>query len=396
MEYSDINSKVDQMSSELAHVKAEQACFAALMESKERPQFEQKLACVEGQHNALSQRISHLEAERNRGFLKGSNASALLEMKSALETFIRMGGHDGSLEVKELSTERGGDGLIPRYIHDKIVQQLGGQNSIRSLCNIIQIQSDSIDILVEKKEADAGWIGEAEERGETGSPEIFKMTIPTHELYARPKVTQKLLDDSSVDLERWVIEKVTQQMVSKENQAFLNGSGLKMPKGILSYPFADESSSWGQFQSFSIPREKLSESVAMSNALTDMVYSLKPGYLNGAVWVMSRQMLSTLRKLREEGSGRYLWQPALLADQPSTLLGYPVVTVDDMPKIEEGKPMTQVLFGNLKQTYQIADRTSLSLLRDPYSSKPFVEFYITRRVGGDVVCFDSLKGLTIR
>ncbi|MBN9564540.1 MAG: phage major capsid protein [Alphaproteobacteria bacterium] len=222
------------------------------------------------------------------------------------------------------------------------------------------------------------------------------MTISTHELYAKPKVTQKLLDDSCIDLERWVIEKVTQQMIAKENQAFLNGSGVKMPKGILSYLFQDEPTSWGEFQSFSVNRQQLSDGGAVSNALTDIVYSLKPGHLNGSVWIMSRQMLSTLRKLREERSGRYLWQPALLADQPSTLFGYPVVTVDDMPKLEEGKPSTQILFGNLKQTYQIADRTSLSLLRDPYTSKPFVEFYITRRVGGDVVCFESLKGLTVR
>ncbi|MBX9976731.1 MAG: phage major capsid protein [Alphaproteobacteria bacterium] len=231
-----------------------------------------------------------------------------------------------------------------------------------------------------------GWVAETGAREETAAPELAKLTIGTHEMFARPRASQKLLDDVSVDLEHWLVQKIAWQMGLMETGAFVSGDGKGKPRGFLSYPIAVMGKpEWGKVETLQSGSEGGLED---SDVLVDVFHSLKPEYLSGACWVMARSTLSQIRKLKDK-DGQYLWMPHMSEGVASTLLGYPVIICDSMPGlIKDG---LSVAFGNFNHAYQIVERQDIQLLRDPYSAKPYVEFYATKRVGGDVVNFDALR-----
>ena len=208
-------------------------------------------------------------------------------------------------------------------------------------------------------------------------------------MYAKPLVTQKLLDDAMIDMESWVLKKIAQQMAVVENQGFLKGDGKTQPMGILSYP-RSTAAKWGQFEEVSITKEQSQKAADLTESFIRLFYALKPNYLNNATWLMSRQTLSLVRRLKDEKTGHFIWQPSLAAEAPSLLLGHPVIVLDDL--VGEGT----AIFGDMRKAYQIVDRKWFTVLRDPYSSKPYVEFYATRRVGGAAVDFEALKFLTVK
>ena len=382
--------QMEQVVQDLCELKAQQACLMSQVEQTGSTHLTQ----IELELHQTKSRLSRLEAHKNRSGTRGAHTGEDQEMKQSFEQFVRKGGAESSFEVKELSTDKT-DGLVSAYVSDKIISQLGQVSPLRSLASVMQIESDSAEILMEESSAEAGWVGEKDARAETGTPQFTKLTIPTHELYAKPMITQKLLDDARLDLENWIVNKITDKMVAMENHAFLLGDGNKKPKGILHYKSATEPKGGKQFQSITLKVDTFKNPTTLVEGFTDTLYALKPGYLQGSVWIMSRQMVSLVRKLRDEKSGHFLWQPCLAGDHPATLLGHPIVVVDDMPPLDGKGAGIVALFGNLKQAYQVVDRSSFSILRDPYSSKPNVEFYVTRRVGGDVVNFDALKVLTV-
>lgn len=316
------------------------------------------------------------------------------QAKAAFEGYVRKGQQPSALELKELSSATGESGgyLIPQSLASRIYSSLKEISPIRQLASSCQISTDSLDILVEKGEATVGWVGETEKRNATKAPEFIKHRIAVHEIYAKPKASQKLLDDSSVSLEEWLSHKIAEQMAGFENKAFVEGDGEGKPKGFLSYPTVDAGKGeWGKVER--VLTGKKGE-ITEADSLFDLFHALKPQYLPGAVWVMSRSAQSAIRKLKDESTGTYLWQPGLSEGSANTLLGHPVVTVDDMPALTKGKAVSSVAFGNFRRGYQVVDRNSMSILRDPYSEKPYVEFYATKRVGGDVVDFDAIKVLT--
>ena len=381
---------MEQIVQDLCELKAQQACLLNQVAEVGKGEH---LTHIEETLSQTKSRLSRLEAHKNRGLRgEGLCAGEDLEMKQSFEHFVRKGGAEGSFEIKELSTDKT-DGLVSHYISDRVLSHMTQVSSLRSMASLMQIDSDSAEILVEESTAEAGWVGEKEARIETGTPHFTKVTIQTHELYAKPMITQKLLDDARLDLESWIVRKITDKMVAMENHAFLLGDGHKKPKGLLHYGYGPKPNK-KQFQSIAMKGEAL-KTGDLVEGFTDTLYALKPGYLQGAVWMMSRHMISRVRKLRDEKSGHFLWQPSLAVDHPSTLLGYPIVVVDDMPALDEKGSGILALFGNLKHAYQVVDRSSFSILRDPYSSKPNVEFYVTRRVGGDVINFEALKVLNI-
>lgn len=299
-------------------------------------------------------------------------------------------------EQKNLSTttDRDGGYLVPTGLHDLMYATLQASSIMRGLANVREISSSALEMLIDKDSADAGWVAETDERQETKTPELAKLRIPVHEMYARPRATQKLLDDANLNVEEWLSEKIAQKMAFMENEAFLLGDGNNKPKGILDYETTGkEDWAWGTLEETksgvngSFPERKSAE------VLLNLFHSLKTPYLFGASWMMSRLTQGILRTLKDPNSHQYLWQPPLAGLPTPTLLGYPIHLCDDMPNVVAGTPAKAILFGNFKEGYQIVDRAGIRVLRDPYSSKPYVEFYTTRRVGGDVLNFEAIKVL---
>ena len=310
------------------------------------------------------------------------------EYKSAFTTYLKTGQENAvrAYETKTMSTLSGEEGgyMVPQALVAKLEQDVSDISVVRRLANVMSISSSSVDLLLNVNGAAAGWTAENGNRDETDAANVRKVNIVAHELYAKPRATQKLLDDAAVNVDQWLSEAISNRLAAMENHSFLHGDGNNKPKGILTYETAEDAE-WGKFKGISYDENNLLDN------LVDMFASIKGDYLNGSSWLMSRKTLGQLRKLKDQ-DGRHIWQPSLDAKTPSLLLGYPVEICDDMPTLAtENTP--SILFGNFTKAYQIVDRQGVSVLRDPYSAKPYVEFYTTKRVGGDVVNFEALTAL---
>lgn len=314
----------------------------------------------------------------------------MLGYKTAFNSFLRK--EERTLsgdEVKALSVGVDPDGgyLVTPDTSGRIVQRQFETSPMRQFASVQIISSDALEGLGDYDEAGAGWVGETEARAETTTPQLQVWRIPVHELYAKPKATQKLLDDASVDVEAWLARKVADRFSRLENAAFVNGNGVAKPRGFLSYPA-------GTTLPGQIERVKTGVSGAFAatpdgaDVLIRATVAMKDAYRAGAVWAMNRRVQGAVRLLKNS-DGDYLWQPSIVAGQPSTLLGYGVAGFEDMPDIQAGS--LSIAFANFSEGYQIVDRLGIRVLRDPYSAKPFVEFYSTKRVGGDVLNFEAIK-----
>lgn len=312
------------------------------------------------------------------------------EHKTAFMDYVRSGsqGQLNNLEAKSLNTLKDSEGgyLIPHVIADRIGSEIDVLSPLRRLASVMEISSSSLEILKSKDVAEVGWVSETQDRAETKAPELVKVNIAAHEMYAKPRATQKLLDDSVVNIESWITQAIAARMAQVETSAFINGDGVAKPKGILSYETTDQDSwVWGKLAHVTCAE-------ITTDALLDLMAALKPVYLSQASWLMSRTALAEVRKLKA-ADGRYIWQPALDEKHPAQLFGYPVEIVDEIPAYSVGEASTPILFGNFKEGYQIVDRLGTRVLRDPFSAKPYVEFYTTKRIGGDVINFDAIKVL---
>ncbi|MDR2765942.1 MAG: phage major capsid protein [Holosporaceae bacterium] len=312
-------------------------------------------------------------------------------MKSDFGDYIRRGVDNFLTKSMSDGSGESGGHLAPQEIALQVNEKLKFLSPMRRISHIVTISTNSIDMLVDSKLPEAGWAAASEnEREETDAPEIKKIKIPVHEIFAKPKANQRLLDDSQINVEEWLMTKVAEKIAALENDAFVNGDGDNKPSGFLNCESAEgEKRDFGKLQHFYTGAAgSLGANGDAVNTLIDMVCSLRPFYVRNAKWVMSRSALAGIRKLKNK-EGMCLWQPSLMESSPSTLLGYPVVLDDDMPAVADDS--TSVAFGDFYSGYQIVDRQGLKILRDPYTSKPFVEFYVTKRTGGNVVDFDAIK-----
>lgn len=328
---------------------------------------------------------------QQKGHVIRPDMSFKVENNHGFLTYVRQGVSPLHQKSMTTSTDTSGGYLIPGEVSDKIIETLERLSVIRSLAHVEHISTSSLDILQDRNEPGAGWVGEEDERRETDTPDLAKINIPVHEIYAKPRCTQKLLDDAEINVEEWLIQKIADKMAHLETQAFINGDGNNKPKGFMTYEFASSDDwTWGKIEQFKTGVNGGFVEKTPADVLIDTMQSLKPSYLNEAVWFMSRSTLAALRKLKN-GFDDYLLQSGTALRAPSTLLGYPVVICDDMPTFVPGAVSNAIVFGNFKEAYHIVDRSDIHVLRDPYSAKPYVEFYTTKRVGGDVVNFEALK-----
>lgn len=302
--------------------------------------------------------------------------------------------------VKALSVGSDPDGgyLVTPDVTGRIVSKIYETSAIRQYASVITIGTDALEGMIDNGETGFGWVGERESRPETTTPQLGKWTIAVNEMYAQPGATQKVLDDAVIDIESWLIGKVADKFARVENAAFITGDGQLKPKGLFSYNTAattDATRAWGTFEhiptgvSASFPTGTNPGALG-EDKLLDVVYALKAAYRTGAVWAMPRSVVAQVRKFRD-AQARTLWQTATVAGQPSTLLGYPVAEMEDIPAIAAGS--LSVAFGNFREAYQIVDRMGISLLRDPYTSKGNVLFYVRKRTGGGAVNYEAMKFL---
>ena len=294
---------------------------------------------------------------------------------------------------KALSSQDGTGSLVIRKPSiSSIIEKPLCPTLFRDIAARATIQSDHLEIVREKGGTDSGWANETTLGAETNVAELMKIIIPAHEMYARTRISQRLIDDAVINLESWLMDSIEQRFSQLEEDAFINGSGDSMPKGFLKYErVTGEQYEWGK-----LVERRTGQNGAIVNAdiLLDTVSSLKTPYLAGAMWVMSRSAFAEIRRLKELTTGRYLWQPSLAEGGGNSLLGFPIILSDAMPALKPDAPTTTIAFGNFARGYQIVDRGEFTILRDPYSAKPLVEFYVTQRLGGDVVDFEAIKLIT--
>ena len=312
--------------------------------------------------------------------------------QKAFAAYLRSGDDDGlrglELEGKALGTSVAADGgyLVDPQTAETIKGTLSSTASIRAIANVVNVDATSFDVLVDHTEMGAGWATEAGGVSETATPQIDRISIPLHELSALPKASQRLLDDSAFDIEGWLAGRIADKFARSEASAFINGDGIDKPKGLLTYPTVDNDVwAWGNL-GYAVTG--VDGGITDGDAIVDLVYALGAEYRANATFVMNSKTAGTIRKLKDN-DGRFLWSDGLAAGEPARLMGYPVLIAEDMPDIASNA--TPIAFGDFGTGYTVAERPDLRVLRDPFSAKPHVLFYATKRVGGAVSDFAAIK-----
>lgn len=355
------------------------------------PLLHDQLARMEAALDAQKTRLDTLALKSQRPPL-GAPAASRLDPSSEAQAF-RAYARQGlaGVEHKALSAGSGTDGgyLVPEEIEAEIGRRLTALSPIRALSTVRLIGSGVYKKPFMKTGPAAGWAAETAARPQTDSPTLAELTYPAMELYAMPAATQALLDDAQVNLEAWIAGEVDAVFAEQEGAAFVSGDGIAKPKGFLTYTKVAESAwAWDKVGYVATGSAGAFDAANPSDALVDLVYALKGGYRQNATFVMNRRTQAAVRKLKDD-TGAYLWAPPAAAGQPASLMGFPIAESEDMPDIADGT--FPIAFGDFRRFYLVVDRAGVRVLRDPYSAKPYVLFYTTKRVGGGIQDFDAAK-----
>ena len=315
------------------------------------------------------------------------------EHKHAFHAYLRSGDDRllRALDTKAMSYGSGQDGgyLVPAETETEIGRRLAALSPIRSIASVRQVSSAVLKKPFSVTGPAVGWVAETAERQQTDTATLAELQFPTAELYAMPAATAVQLEDAVVDLDQWISGEVEAAFAQQEGIAFVSGNGTNKPKGFLAYAQVAESAwQWGKIGYTLTGVEGDLPATDPANVLIDTIYSLKAGYRQNANWVMNRKTQAAIRKLKDD-DGNYVWQPPSAPGQRALLMGFPVVEAEDMPGI--AADATPIAFGDFGRGYLVVDRTGVRVLRDPYSAKPYVLFYTTKRVGGGVQDFDAIK-----
>ncbi len=324
---------------------------------------------------------------------------------SAFAGWFRKGNEPASmreLEVKaKLTTQSDPDGgfLVPTTMEAGIDRVLGTVSAVRSAARVIVIGGSEYKRLVSMGGATSGWVGEENERPETDTPVLREIAINTGEIYANPYATQTMLDDAVVDIASWLADEVSIEFAEQEGKAFVLGDGVKKPRGFLNYDKvananygAGKASAWGKLGFVTTGAAGgFKADGGAADCLMDLYYALRAGYRTGASFILSDAVMGTVRKMKD-GQGNYMWAPPTV-DMPATFIGKPTITDDNMPGLDGNA--FPIAFGNFQRGYTIIDRQGVRILRDPFTKKPFVGFYTTKRVGGGVTNFEAIKLLKV-
>jgi HK97 family phage major capsid protein len=343
---------------------------------------------------ALAEQKSMIERAALAGRRPGLAAEpAVSEHKSAWQTYLRRGDATALMqfEAKALSVGSDPDGgyVAPPELDRMIESRLKQVSPMRAIASVRTTSANVFKKPISLTAAGTGWVAETGARPQTATPTLSVIDFPTAELYANLAATQTLLDDAFVNLEEWIASEVEEAFAGQERAAFVSGDGADKPKGFLDYTLVAEAShAWGQI---GYVATGVDGNFAASNPvdkLIDLIYTPKTQFRQNARFVMNRKTISVVRKLKD-GDGNYVWEPNEAGG--ASLLGYPITELEDMPDIATDAPA--IAFGDFARGYLIVDRAGMRVLRDPYSAKPYVLFYVTKRVGGGVQNFDAIKVL---
>lgn len=315
------------------------------------------------------------------------------EHKTAFDAYVRRGDERAlnQLEAKAMSVGTAADGgyLVPSEMEAEIGKRMAALSPIRAISSVRQISAGVLKKPFATTGFAAGWSAETAARTQSNTPTLAELQFPAMELYAMPAATVSLLDDAAIDMDQWIASEVEAVFAEQEGTAFVTGDGINKPKGFLSYTSVAETSwSWGNLGYVATGVSGALPASNPSDVLIDTVYALKAGYRQNGTWVMNRKTQAVVRKLKD-AQGNYLWQPPATAGAQAQLMGFPLVEAEDMPDIAAAA--TPIAFGNFQRGYLVVDRLGVRILRDPYSAKPYVLFYTTKRVGGGLQDFNAIK-----
>ncbi|WP_375327535.1 phage major capsid protein [Candidatus Tisiphia endosymbiont of Nemotelus uliginosus] len=323
--------------------------------------------------NKLQERVHNLENFISRPAIEIQQEC---EYKNAFSNYIRQGNQSDIIEksLHGSSADDGGVLLVPT-LYNTIISEIHSRSPMRQLASTEMISTNALDIVIEEGAFSSGWVGEVEARNDTTTAKLRQQRIFVHELYAQPKASQTLINDSAIRVDNWLIECLRDSFVKAENDAFINGDGKKKPKGILS---KDHNK---------IDKFNMGSSVSVEGLL-DLINLLDADYLANASFLMHRSTLSEIQKL-QDNNGRFIWQPSLSDSLKQTIFGIPVICCSEMMTIKPGN--IAIALGDFRAVYKIVDRSGINIMRDPYTDKPFVKFYAVKRVGGDVINQRAIK-----
>ena len=309
--------------------------------------------------------------------------------QKAFNAYLRTGDDDGlrGLEMEEKALAVSGDGgyLVDPVTAGVINSTLASTASIRAIASVVNVDATSYDVLLDHGDIGAGWATEASTIAETSTPQIDRISIALHELSALPKASQRLLDDTAFDIDGWLAARISDKFARAEADAFINGDGVDKPRGCLDHTIVDNDVwAWDELGYVASG----ADGNVTADAIVDVVYALGAQYRANATFVMNSKVAGVVRKLKD-ADGRFLWADGLAAGEPARLMGYPVLIAEDMPDPASGS--NSIAFGDFAAGYTVAERPDLRVLRDPFSAKPHVLFYATKRVGGDVSDFAAIK-----
>lgn len=338
--------------------------------------------------------LEGLASERKRKF-EPLDREGFDQYKAAQDHFLRHGKEDLSPEeVKTMSVGSDADGgyFVTPDTTGRTVRKIFETSPIRQVASVQTISTDKLEGMEDRGEAGAGYAGETSQGSDTTTPQIGEWSIPVWWIDTEPKVTQQFLDDPAIDVEAWLSNKVADKFARFTNAEFVAGAVGKI-RGITSYTTAADSGSgvtWGSIGHIATGTAGAFPSSNPADKLYDVLGALKDGYLTNARWMTRRSVVTLIRKFKD-GMGNYLWQPSFVAGQPETIMGYPVLRAEDMPAVATNS--LSLAFGDFGAAYQIVDRQGMRVLRDPFTSKPYVKFYTTMRTGGGVIDFEAIKFL---
>jgi HK97 family phage major capsid protein len=296
-----------------------------------------------------------------------------VEEKKSFNEYIRKGIQNDLITKSFSGSSDEGEVMVTPTLSKKIISMVNHRSIMRQVASIENISTKSLDIIYEDGDFAAGWVSDSEEREDTTTPKIKKKSITVHEIYAQPKATQNLINDSEIDIENWLAERISDSFINLENKAFIDGDGSNKPIGILI--------------------NKDIQQITVGSAITvdiliNLINSLDENYIANASFIMNRKTLSLIQSLKDK-NGRFIWSQSMANPLEQTIFGVPVFISSHMPNI--GKDKLSVAFGDFKSGYKIVDRSGISIMRDPFTEKPFIKFYATKRVGGDVVNPHAIK-----
>ncbi|WP_285712586.1 phage major capsid protein [Erythrobacter oryzae] len=357
-------------------------------------QAEADIAALRSDVDEVKSRLDKVARAAGRPAIGGAAPAAdAPEVKSFVDGYLRLG---RETELKSITSTPPGDGgfAVPRQIDAEIAVRIRKMSPIRSVAQVVQTGTAGYRKLVATTSVASGWVSESAPRPETGTPQFAEIAPPSGDLYANPAASQAMLDDAAFNLENWLAGEIAIEFARAEGAAFVNGTGVNQPEGFLVGAKAtaeDGVRAFGTMQYIGTGNAT-GLGTALDTKLIDLIHALRPGHRQGAVFVMNSTTLAAVRKLKTS-DGAFLWQPGMVEGQPNRLLGYPVIEAEDMPDVAGGA--FPIAFGNFRNGYLIAERSATRILRDPFSNKPFVHFYATKRLGGKVLDSAAIKLLKV-